>query len=454
MNPPNVVRPARKSRGNLVPQAGELSSMEDGIESNDENTPTTPDTTKTDQAIIYDSAEEDEYNNHMEDDDEEEDESEEEVVDTKITLRNTRSREKLRSIAPNSTKDTPNIETRKQQLASIRFSGIFNKPRTTDSEDEDEENSGTDEVIGSVIFDSEEEHEEDNQKFAENFKKAKPKKTEEPSKKKQKVDNTEPKKSDKNDKNEPEALESHVISIDPHSILFKFICSCATSPEVRTMLKNDFEDEKLVISRKKYNLKSSTRKGRISEAETKMIKKYMDAVASCRLMRHTIPLSKFNNTKSFDEDKIYTWDDDSSENEINPTNVKHFIATCLGRSFELVQNYWKKEERKHDRFPVFLEQMRYHFEVQQPLDSAHSVQDQDEEIYEIYESIVHLLQKYQHLVNLRREQKSKGRNPDANMMLQYDEIVKKLGEHFGRLDDYQKAYNEELHETLFMVAVK
>ncbi|KAG2374115.1 hypothetical protein C9374_011194 [Naegleria lovaniensis] len=405
------------------------------------------------EAIVYDSSEEEEEKVDIleESDSDHVDQLASSEEETAIRRRRTRSSTRADSnlSSSNTTKknNDKDANQRQNQLASLRFTEKFKQG----SEDE--------EGHPAVVFDSDDDEEEDtHRKFAENVSKAIPKQKAEPSRKKQKMTSITQLETTTNETatSKIEAKQSNVLSIEPHSVLFKFICSTTTNVELRNKLKQDFEDEKYVILRKKYNLKTPSRKGRISDNEVKLIKKYVEITSSLRLVRHPLSLTLFNNTKSFDEDRIKTWSNDSQEEEVNTTNVKHFIATITGRSFDLISSVWRKEEKNiHHRFVLYLEQMRYHFEVFVQPNTVHMDREQEEELKEMYISLLGLMKQYQDIVNTRREERKNGMLRETSIELsKFAKILSNLDEHFSRLDAYQRAYNEELHDALWSCAVK
>ncbi|KAL9652772.1 hypothetical protein ABK040_010805 [Willaertia magna] len=235
------------------------------------------------------------------------------------------------------------------------------------------------------------------------------------------------------------------ISIEPQTILFKFICSCTNSESLRNELKKDFEDEKWVNLRRKFNSHTASRRGRIGEIEINLIKKYYALCSRMKPMKYPIPLETFKDTKSFEEDTIKTLED--NVDEVNLVNVKHFVATIIGRSYDVTDSQYKKEfihqmaSFNQDNFTNYLEHLRYHFET---FNSSSSESDKHEgDLKQIYLRFLDLLKSYMYY------QKVTENKTEKVTFQNYDDLIKELYILITKSDTLQKNFNESLHELLW-----
>ncbi|EFC40314.1 predicted protein [Naegleria gruberi] len=207
--------------------------------------------------------------------------------------------------------DDPTAEVRKNKLALMRFSDIFQR---------EEEDTKDDKAItvdnGDIILGSEDSSDDErftaalqagiNRSNPNKKQKLTVEKSQQPS---SSSEVSTPKNSASSSTNsstlKKKAAKQDCVLV-PNSALFRFVCSCSTVKEIRYELQEDFEDEKHVSSRKKHNMKSSSRKGRLSTEEVNFIRKYYNMSKDIRIAKYHIPLNKFKNVESLDDGIIRT----------------------------------------------------------------------------------------------------------------------------------------------------
>ncbi|KAL0476361.1 NIA3 [Acrasis kona] len=234
-----------------------------------------------------------------------------------------------------------------------------------------------------------------------------------------------------------------IYDVTSGTLLYQFVTSCTSDESIRRDLIRDYELPHWAAIRDKYNIKSSARKGRWSEHEVSLIKKYSEAVRG-----HRIALNA-----SVSEPLLP--DTASQQHLSNLTHIKHFLSLIIGRGYDSFEIQWGRiipiqpGENFCENIKILKELYDKEMNVDQdvPKNNKGLLQrSHEEDVTALYNQLVTHMRLYQQcVIDLRS-----GKKQDVNTTsLSFKELSALINQHLDRVTAYQTMYNEQLHELLW-----
>jgi hypothetical protein len=236
---------------------------------------------------------------------------------------------------------------------------------------------------------------------------------------------------------------AQVSSITPDLLLYKFVRSCSSDESLRRELIRDYESTHWVGIRKKFNMERSARKGRWSEHEINLIKKYSEQM---RIYRQAV-------IATISGDGLQM---ENNEHVVNVTHVKHFIALIIGRGYDSFEVQWGKivvtppGENFCENIRVLKEVFDKELNIDQSTPKINKGLQQrahEDEVGSLYKQLTTHMRLYQQCVmDYRSGKKSSDFTGDS---VSFRELSQLISQHLERISNYHAIYDEQLHELLW-----
>jgi hypothetical protein len=234
-----------------------------------------------------------------------------------------------------------------------------------------------------------------------------------------------------------------LIELTPDTILYSFVKSCCSEESLRRELIRDYENPHWSGIRAKYNMERSARKGRWSESEINLIKKYGDLIKNYK--------SAVN--ASITGEGLQPED---GRHVVNVSHVKHFISLIIGRGYDSFEIQWGKViiatpgENFCDNIRILKEIFDKELNVDQNTERGNKglqQRSQEDDVASLYQQLTVHMKMYQQCVMDYRKGKKQGEL--SNNGLTFRELSQLVTQYLDKVNSYHTLYNEQLHEHLW-----